>query len=106
MVETRLQKKRKGESLEHLTNTMRFSSNMGNPFKNILLQEQDQGITQQEIEEASQDPRMLWILDEMINANAQSYLMKLLQNGTRLPPMVDINMIVGSPYHNAAQSQG
>jgi len=78
---------------------------MENPFENYILHEFEQGVTQQEIEEVAQDPRLLQILDEMITANPQTYLMRLLQNGTKLYASVDINMIIGSPSNNVTQSQ-
>jgi len=118
MVETWSQRKRKGEEdLEHPQDahieTMRFGThpneqpnqNMGNPFDNLFLQDDEPRVIHKVLEATRQDPRVLRILDEMIVADPQSYFLRLLQNGTKLSEGVDINTLIVRSSNATMMSQ-
>lgn len=65
-----------------------------NPFENFILKKVNQNLTPEEIEQASWDPKIVSIIEDMVKADLNKYFLELSQNGAKIPFGFDTSIIV------------
>lgn len=69
-------------------------------FDNLNLDEFNKKLTPEEIERAYQDPRILCLIDELVNVDPNRYFYVLAKKAAKLPQGFDVSTIVEGATQN------